>query len=282
MDEPEDIKRTFRSFSFKGAHYRFSGPGGEFLPRTIRRLRGELERYIHRFPSFGSSLEPFVDTDKLPFEPPEAALRMHRASLEIYRETGGEFSVGPMAAVAGTFAELTIEEVQTAISTSPGEPSHGDTNGRYSEKSPGAGVPVYADIVLSNGGDIAMLLQRPIFIALFVGPESPFQDLAFRIDPDGRGRAVCSSSGKMGHSLSFGSCDLAAVFSRSASLADAAATALCNSISSADDLERKLEAALEIDGVEGAVAVYKDKLGRVGDVPPIVRHGDPELTSKFG
>lgn len=276
MAAPEGRKRSFHSLSFKGAHYRFCGARVELLSRTIRRLRRELEQYIRRFPDFGSSLVPFTDIEELPAHPPESAIRMHRASLAVYTGTGGKFCVGPMAAVAGTFAELSVEAALSSISSN--NPSAKDER----------------DIVLENGGDIFMLLQRPVNIALFAGPESPFAHLAFRVEPEvyhdaepGRrekkreGKAVCSSSGKMGHSLSFGSCDLATVFSRSASLADAAATALCNSVTSIDKMEEQIERAWGIEGIDGAVAVYGDKLGRVGDVPALVRHDDPDLTLKI-
>ena len=297
-------RRRFCPFSFRGAHYRYSCSGAapaesavpnrtgpelvptDYIPRRLRSLRLELERYIGRFPEFGRSLAPLGRWDPLPYDPPESALRMHRASLatlglakasagreETETETaggaagssrtgGGIAPVGPMAAVAGTFAELAMEAALSAFNE-------------------GGADPAAADVVVENGGDIVMQLNRPLIVALFVGTDSPFSGLAFRFEGDGKRKAVCSSSGRMGHSLSFGHCELAAVFSSDAALADAAATALCNSIRSAVHMEERLNDIVGFEGIDGAVVIFGKQLGRAGAVPEIVRHRDPELGAKI-
>jgi hypothetical protein len=55
--------------------------------------------------------------------------------------------------------------------------------------------------------------------------DAPIGDrLAFSIQPEETPISICSSSGKMGHSLSFGDCDLTTTVASDAALADAAAT----------------------------------------------------------
>ena len=66
--------------------------------------------------------------------------------------------------------------------------------------------------------------------------------------------AICSSSGTMGHSLSLGRCDLATVFARDASLADAAATLAGNLVSREEDLEPAVNRVLAIEGIQGCLA----------------------------
>lgn len=275
-------RRRFRAFSFKGAHYRYSSshpyrsdaPVPDLLPRRLRSLRLELERYIGRFPEFGRSLAPLGCYEPLPYDPPESALRMQHSSLATLalskssasagadEGVAGIAPVGPMAAVAGTFAELGMESALSAFGDAGADPAD-------------------ADVVVENGGDIAMQLNSPLYAALFVGPDSPFSDLAFRFRGDGRRKAVCSSSGRLGHSLSFGSCELAAVFSSDAALADAAATALCNSIHSPGQLEERLNEIITLEGIDGAVAVLGRHFGRAGEIPELVRHRDPELGAKI-
>jgi len=65
----------------------------------------------------------------------------------------------------------------------------------------------------------------------------------------------------VGPSLSFGNADAASVWAESASLADAAATAVGNLVSTQDDLERAIEAAARIPGVKATLIVIQDRIG---------------------
>jgi len=272
-------RRDFRSISYKGAHYRYYlGPGRllaslprEIVPQTLRRLRRELESYLKRFPPLEESLAPLAALEKLPHTPPESARRMHAASLKTLglqeriassaHGSPGIGPVGPMAAVAGTLAELILEEILSSVAELGEDPSK-------------------AEVVVENGGDICMQLQSPLYSGLYLGPESPFSNLAFSFE-GGPGRyALCSSSSAMGHSLSFGRCDLVTVFSPRAPVADAAATALCNSITGAEKMDELLERICTIEEIDGAVAIVDEKLGRAGRIPLIVEHQDPGLRSK--
>jgi ApbE superfamily uncharacterized protein (UPF0280 family) len=76
--------------------------------------------------------------------------------------------------------------------------------------------------------------------------------------------AVCTSSGTVGPSLSFGKADAAVVVSYDACLADACATRLGNEIKSARDIEKALELIYNIKGVIGALAVAGDTFGAIG------------------
>jgi ApbE superfamily uncharacterized protein (UPF0280 family) len=77
---------------------------------------------------------------------------------------------------------------------------------------------------------------------------------------------VASSSGTVGHSLSFGKADVGCVLSSSAALADAAATALCNRIQGPKDLGKIDEWAKGIKGILGALVVLGDKMATWGQI----------------
>jgi len=250
----------FTSFQWKGANYRIASDKIDIIQTTIKQLRQKLEAYNETYREFFTTLVPIenqtisvnsnisrdFDTDGAL---PEIAARMNRAS----RQTG----VGPMAAVAGTIAQMAVEAAIAA----------------------GA-----KEAVVENGGDIfigALNQDKPLHIGLYTASSPKLRDLAFEIPRDRIPLAVCSSSSTMGHSLSFGNCELVSVFSADASLADAAATAACNSVISAGDIESVLKSTLAIRGIEGVFIAAEEQLGMIGDVPKIVGHRDSELISKI-
>ncbi len=235
--------RNFRSFSFKRAHYRISSCGFDTAVQRIVSLRRELDRFIFRAPWFLSTTEPLLS---LPAEAPGSALEMHRASCAA--------EVGPMAAVAGTFAQ---EAVEAAL-------EHSCT-----------------ESIVENGGDIFLKLSHELTLGVYAG-ETPFgSTLAFRIKPEQTPLAVCSSSSTMGHSLSFGNCDLVTVFSSSGALADAAATCGCNLIKKEEDIDPALDRIMKIGGVLGLMIIKGGKIGLAGDLPELVRNADPDMETRI-
>ncbi len=122
-------------------------------------------------------------------------------------EAAEKAGVGPMAAVAGAIAEYVGREL----------------------------LPFSREVIVENGGDIFLKTQKTRSIGIYAGESSPFTGkLALRIEPKDTPLGICTSAGTVGHSLSFGKCDAAILVSPSASLADAAATAVGNLIQSAD------------------------------------------------
>jgi ApbE superfamily uncharacterized protein (UPF0280 family) len=70
----------------------------------------------------------------------------------------------------------------------------------------------------------------------------------------------------VGHSLSFGRADAVIVLADSATLADAAATAIGNRVSDVADIEKGIELARNIGQLRGVVIIKDDKLGVWGEV----------------
>ena len=243
--------RIFSTLEYHEASYRVAAPDTPVLFRIIRRLRNRLEAYISLHPQFADSLTPLTD---LPASAPESALRMHRASMIV--------GVGPMAAVAGTFAQIAAEKLSS-----------------MRENGTGANREV-PEIIIENGGDIFAVLRSPLIVGLWVGPSSPFRDLAFRIEPRESPIAICSSSSSMGHSYSEGSCDLVTVFSRDASLADACATAVCNRIKNPEQLQEAVEWGCLPENINGVLAIMGDKLSVAGNIPQLVRSTENKTGTK--
>ena len=146
--------------------------------------------------------------------------------------------VGPMASVAGAVAEFAGNELLV-----------------YSKQ-----------IIIENGGDIFMKSDKVRTIAIYAG-DSPLSNKVFiKIKPEDTPIGICTSSGPVGHSLSFGKADACVIIAKSAILADAVATATCNRIKEKKDIAPSLEFALSIKGVKGAVAILGKDLGSMGDI----------------
>ncbi len=236
-------ERIYRKFSYKGANFRIISSAFDVIVSEIIRQREILSSYILRHRDFMTSLVPLSSIDK---EAPDIVSRMHKASIL----TG----TGPMAAVAGVNAQLAAE---AAVASGADE------------------------AIIENGGDIYIFARQETSIALYAG-EGPLSGrLAVKIIPGMTPLSVCSSSGRMGHSISFGDCDLATVTSCDGALADAAATLACNLVKSGKDIESALERITAIKGVQGVLIVKNDKIGIAGSFPEIVKNLDKGTAGKI-
>lgn len=149
--------------------------------------------------------------------------------------------VGPMAGVAGAVAVYAVEAAQAS----------------------GA-----KEAIVENGGDIAFLSDRRRPVGLFAD-HPVLKDVAFDMYCD-HITGICSSSAKIGPSVSFGSSDVCTVFSDDVILADCCATALGNKVTSEDAVASALEAICAVEGVKGCMAVCGGKVAVCGDVPELI------------
>jgi ApbE superfamily uncharacterized protein (UPF0280 family) len=225
-------KRVYRTFIHKEAVFRICCESFEAVTQEIIRQRAILEGYIRRDPRFQHSLQPLA----VKADAPEVARRMARAAKIV--------GVGPMAAVAGAMAQLAVEAGLEA----------------------GA-----AEAIVDNGGDIYLKTAEPVIIGLYPGGSEPIGRLAFSLQASDTPLSICSSSGKMGHSLSLGRCDLATVVARDAALADAAATQAANLVRTIDDVEPALNRMAAVEGVSGVMIVKDGHVGLAGKLPPLVK-----------
>lgn len=194
--------------------------------QLVRKGRAQLEWAIAKRREFLTSLVP-VDED--PSYAP-VPLRMIRAAKKA--------GTGPMAAVAGAIAEFVGREL---CQLSP-------------------------EVIVENGGDIFLNVQDPVIIGIFAG-ESPFSGrIGLKVDATAIPLGVCTSSAKVGPSLSLGSAHAATIVSSDVALADAVATGLGNRVHRESDLKTAVEWALAVPGVLGALAVLGDKIAAQGEL----------------
>ena len=194
--------------------------------KIVKKYRGEIEDYIKLHPQFKASLEPL----DLGSPAPDIIKDMIRAS-----KLAG---VGPMASVAGAVAEFVGKELLS-----------------YSRQ-----------IIIENGGDIFVKSVVERTVAIFAGNSALTNKLFIRIKPQDTPLGICTSSGTVGHSLSFGKADACVIISKSTSLADAVATAVCNRVKKIEDIRSSLEFAMSIIGVRGVLIIYKKDFGVSGDI----------------
>jgi len=192
----------------------------------VVKYRRALEDYIGQDPRFLTSLKP------LPV-PPDAhpiVKDMARAA----RKSG----VGPMAAVAGAIAEAVGREL---LSLSP-------------------------EIIIENGGDIYLKSLKKRVIGIYAGGSPLTGKIGLEISGEDTPLGICTSSGTVGHSLSFGQADAVVVLAPSTALADAAATAIGNVVVMPEDINQGIKKAQKIRGLKGVVIIKDEYLGIWGDV----------------
>ncbi|MGB5100446.1 MAG: UPF0280 family protein [Methanothrix sp.] len=198
---------------------------------SIREQRGYLENFIRKDPFFQITLEPYDLVQ-------DGAPRIVQQMIE----KSAVFGIGPMAAVAGTIAGFAVQAMMDEGAT-------------------------YA--VVDNGGDICILNDQPIVVGIYAGC-SPIKDLAFQLEKRHRPLGICTSSGTVGPSISFGCADAAVVISQDVALADAAATALGNAVTAKTPLQECFQ-AIDQPGIDGAMVIRGDKMALWKDLPPLRR-----------
>jgi len=194
--------------------------------KLVLKYRDTLERYIERHPSFLTSLEPFPTGDDAP--------RIVKAMSESARKVG----VGPMASVAGAITEFVGTEL---LAFSP-------------------------EVIVENGGDIYLKSLEKRIVGIYANKSPLTGKIGLEINGEDTPLGICTSSGTVGHSMSYGTADAVVVLSPSATLADAAATAIGNLIKQPDDIPRGIEFAEGIEGLKGLLIIMDNKVGLWGEV----------------
>ncbi len=213
----------------------------DIIESAILDARSIIENKIKSDPLFGRTFDPYPEN----IEDNALIRSMCKASMCA--------CVGPMASVAGAVLSHTLE---TVIDKRTG------------------------NIIIDNGGDIAFISTKAVYITM--NSNNPYvDDIVFEILPHSGIYSVCSSSGRIGHSISLGNSDICTVFSPDPILADACATALGNLIQSQDDLAFATELISSIDGIDGCLAACDGRVSICGCIPRIVsrkNRDDNEIT----
>ncbi|MCX7982067.1 MAG: UPF0280 family protein [Syntrophales bacterium] len=198
----------------------------EEATKILKYYRGLIENYIRQHEDFLRSLIPVPPN---PLAPP-----IIREMIAVSQTV----QVGPMAAVAGAIAEFVGKDLL-----------------RYSP-----------EIIVENGGDIYLNAQRTIEIGIFAGRSPLSEKLIITVEKKEMPLGVCTSSGTIGPSLSFGTADAVCVLSSSALLADAAATAIGNLVKRPQDINYAIGKGKKIPGIKGIIIIKDQYLGIWGAV----------------
>lgn len=220
------------------------------------------EFFAHR-----AVLESYIQTHK-EFKTTFSPIKIESESEIIKLMAEGAFicDVGPMATVAGAFADLMLEAMKTKLLSNP-DP---------------------AEVALvENGGEIAIDSAEPMKIALYAGENKLKLNIGFLIEKKDCPIGIASSSAKIGHAISLGQSDVVTVFAKNATIADGAATKIGNLVKGNNIAQSIQDALSEIDNLEGVQGVFicrEDKIGYVGKIPKmfqITGEKDSILYHKF-
>jgi len=196
----------------------------------LRSARGVIEAYIAEKPDFEKSLEP-ISCDVNAHEIIQNMISASKLA-----------NVGPMAAIAG------------AISQTVGESLVGES------------LDKLQNILIENGGDIYLQSTVERRILIHAGTSPLNEKIAIRIKPEMTPCGICTSSGTVGHSLSFGNADAVVVISKNTFLADATATAIGNEVKNQNDIEKGIAYGKAIEGIDGILIIVADKIGAWGNI----------------
>jgi uncharacterized protein len=239
--EPRTYRNLFNTGRFTSftLHYRdtdlwigtdpasFSDEMTTAVASEVTALWKILEDYSARQPQFLTSLEPLT----LMAGAPDEALLME--------EAGKRAHTGPMAAVAGLFAWKTGEMLRQKFHA--------------------------REVVVENGGDFYLYIGKELNMTIFAGESSLSGKIAVTIPAAGHPWGVCTSSGTVGHSFSFGRADAAMVACTSPVVADALATSMANRVQTPDDIATVLNYSQEFPEIRSIILICKDKLGIRGN-----------------
>lgn len=197
-----------------------------FIRESLQVIRRELEEIIRETPDFLANLTP------APF--PQITHPLARQMILASEQAG----TGPMAAVAGAISEYIGSQIIKYFNPD--------------------------ELFVENGGDIFLKCNLPLVVGIGAGSSPLSGKLGFFIEAEETPLGICTSSGKVGPSLSFGQCDAATVIAKNAALSDAFATALGNRVSGEEDIKDALAYIKSHDDIFTALVILDQKLGVVG------------------
>lgn len=216
------------------------------LKGYVYSIRRDLKNYILKNQDFLLSLEPIDADENLPL------------IVQTMIDSSCAADVGPMACVAGTISEMSLDYLI-------------DMDSKYS--------------IVENGGDIALVNDRDVLCGIYSDNEVLGNRIAFKIRSRRNPLGICTSSGKIGHSISFGVSDSVSVIAKSPSVADALATRIANEVNG-ETSEDKVSNALECgenysEFFYGVLVISQDHVGTLGRLPKIVETNDFDICHRI-
>lgn len=194
--------------------------------KSLIQHRHSLEFYIKNHPEFLISLLPLPEDN---LAPPIIRDMLSKSKI---------CGVGPMASVAGAVSEFVGYDLLNATE----------------------------NLIIENGGDIFLRSTNKLTVAIYAGESTLSYKVNLIVKQEETPLGICTSSATVGPSLSFGIADAVCVISKSATLADAAASAIGNRVKSKKDIKLALEYGIKIPGVNGIIIICDNDMGAIGEV----------------
>lgn len=193
--------------------------------------REAAQTYVDKHPEFVYSLEPLEQEEN---NVPPAIAASIKASIKA--------GVGPMAALPGALADVTLDAMLNA------------------------GTRI---AIVENGGEISMRMNREAIVGVYTGKEL---NLGLILDCSQGRVGVSTSSSSVSHALSLGDADATVIVAENAALADAVSTCTGNIVKTKEkkSLEEAVKLALSVNGVKGCVVYSSNLLSFGGCVKPII------------
>lgn len=200
----------------------------KFCSGRLAALWRGMEHWLAHNPAYAKSLVAYPASP----DAPEIFLRMSDAALRA--------GTGPMSAVAGAVAEYIAEEIRAEF---------------------GCG-----EVIVENGGDIFARFTAPMDVSVFAGASPLSGKVGFHIPAEYSPLGICTSSGTVGPSLSFGRADAVMIISRDTPAADSYATAFGNMVKEQEDIERVIEEISSREDILAAIIIKDDRMGITGEL----------------
>jgi len=197
-----------------------------FTEHYVRELRREMDAWITAHPDYARALVPYAAGPTAP-----AIFRDMSAAA---RQSG----IGPMSAVAGAVARQIGRALQS----------------RFHPR----------EVIVENGGDIYAAIRDDLDISVFAGTSPLSGKVGLHITAGDAPLGICTSSGTVGPSLSFGKADAVMIVCRDPLLADTYATAFANLIRKPGDIPDCIGKIQEEKDILAAIAIKDDRMGICG------------------
>lgn len=194
-----------------------------FILAQTKELRNILDQYIRKNEQFLHSLTPIADD----INAPDEVRRMLLASSIA--------EIGPMSAVAGLFSEIIGNRVIQQFNVQ--------------------------EIIVENGGDLFISIKKNIDILVYAGNSPLSNKIAVTIPHEISPLGLCTSSGTVGHSLSFGKADAVMIACKDTALADSLATRFGNEVKNPDDIEPAIKLAESFSEILSILIIIEDRIG---------------------
>ncbi|MCK5306273.1 MAG: UPF0280 family protein [Candidatus Omnitrophica bacterium] len=188
--------------------------------------RKQIEAYAGSRPEFSENFKP-LKLDPLAPAIIKAMLKAAEAA-----------KVGPMAAVAGAIAEYVGRKL---LKDNP-------------------------EVIVDNGGDIFLKLERRSAVGILAGKSPLSNKLAIILPRSKTPWGICTSSGTIGHSFSYGKSDATVIVAKNCALADAWATSAANMVKKASDIDKVIRLIKKEKRISGAVIIKGKKLAVTGNI----------------